>query len=139
MWYFPVSGIMPPGVGDHGDCLFPPFLFPAISVISDLIVPVERQRVVIFSEVNGDDSDTWSWIMYVLTTTIFIVYNTLYPFLNLRNIHRYRRFVVNYSSDVYNASLGWLAVIQVFVLITVPLPREGLLFGLPTMAFGYFA
>lgn len=116
-----------------------PFFFTLVSVISDLIVPVEQQRAVIFLEKNSSDPHTWFKMMYALTTIIFIAYNTLYPLLNLRNIHRYRRFVVNYSSDVYNASLGWLAVIQVFILITVPVPLAGLLFGISTVAFSYFA
>lgn len=116
-----------------------PLLFTLISAISDMIVPVEQQRAVIFSEVNGGESNLWFKIMYVLTTSVFIVYNTLYPFLNLRNIRRYRRFIVNYSSDAYNASLGWLAVIQVLILITVPVPLAGLLFGVPTVTFSYFA
>lgn len=116
-----------------------PLLFTLISVINDIIVPVEQQRAVIFSEVNSGESNLWFKIMYILTTIVFIVYNTLYPILNLRNIHRYRQFIVNYSSDAYNASLGWLAVIQILILITVPVPLAGLLFGVPTAAFSYFA
>lgn len=116
-----------------------PFLFTAISVISDMSAPVGQQSAIIFLGENGSNSKIWFWIMYVLTTTIFIVYNTLYPFLNLRNIHRYRQFIVNYSSDAYHASLGWLAVIQILILITVPVPLAGLLFGAPTVAFSYFA
>lgn len=104
-----------------------------------MIVPVEQQRAVIFSEVNAGESNLWFRVMYVLTTAVFIVYNTLYPFLNLRNIRRYRKFIVNYSSDAYNASLAWLAVIQVLILITVPIPLAGLLFRVPTISFSYFA
>ena len=98
-----------------------------------MIVPVEQQRAVIFSEASADEPNLWFRIMYVLTTTVFIVYNTLYPFLNLRNIRRYRKFIVNYSSDAYNASLAWLAVIQALILITVPVPLAGLLFRIPTI------
>ena len=104
-----------------------------------MIVPVEQQREVIFSEASAGEPNLWFRIMYVLTTTVFIVYNTLYPFLNLRNIRRYRKFIVNYSSDAYNASLAWLAVIQVLILITVPVPLAGLLFHIPTISFSYFA
>lgn len=75
----------------------------------------------------------------ILTTVIFIVYNTLYPLLNLRKIQRYRRFIVNYSADAYNASLGWLAFIQVFILVSVPIPLAGLLLGTSSIAFNYFA
>ena len=46
---------------------------------------------------------------------------------------------MNYSSDAYNASLAWLAVIQVLILITVPVPLAGLLFRIPTISFSYFA
>ena len=62
-----------------------PLLFTLISIISDMIVPVEQQRAVIFSEASAGEPNLWFRIMYVLTTTVFIVYNTLYPFLNLRN------------------------------------------------------
>lgn len=130
------------GTGEHRRInrlhLIIPFLFTAISVVSDIIVPVAQQRAAIFSEGNSGDSNMWLRVMYVLTTSIFIVYNTLYPSLNLRNIRRYRQFIVNYSSDAYTASLGWLSVIQVFILITVPVPLAGLLFGVPEIA-GYFA
>ena len=54
-----------------------PLLFTLISIISDMIVPVEQQRAVIFSEVSADEPNLWFRIMYVLTTTVFIVYNTL--------------------------------------------------------------
>lgn len=116
-----------------------PLLFTLISIISDMIVPVEQQRAVIFSEASAGESNLWFRIMYVLTTAVFIVYNTLYPFLNLRNIRCYRKFIVNYSSNAYNASLAWLAVIQVLILITVPVPLAGLLFRIPTISFSYFA
>lgn len=72
-----------------------------------------------------------------MTVLLFIVYNTLYPILNLRNIRRYRQFIVNYSSDVYNTSLGWLAVIQAFILVTVPIPLAGLLSGISSFSSGY--
>lgn len=78
-------------------------------------------------------------ILPMLTTVIFIVYNTLYPLLNLRKIQRYRRFIVNYSADAYSASLGWLAFIQIFILIAVPIPLAGLLLGPPSIDFNYFA
>lgn len=116
-----------------------PLFFTAISVISDMTVPVEQQRAVIFLEDSFDGPHTWFRVMYGLTTLIFIVYNTFYPILNLRNIRRYRRFIVNYSSDAYTTSLGWLAVIQVLILVTVPLPLAGLLSGVSPFTFSYFA
>lgn len=90
--------------------LIVPLFFTAVSVVGDFTVPV-----------------------------IFTVYNTLYPLLNLRNIRRYRQFVVNYSSDAYHTSLGWLATVQILILITVPLPFAALLTGVPSVVFGYFA
>lgn len=116
-----------------------PLIFTILSVISDITVPLEQQKAVIFLKESNGDSDTWFRILYAFTTLIFIVYNTLYPLLNLRNIRRYRRFIVNYSSDAYTALLGWLAVIQVLILITVPLPLAGLLAGVPGVAFSYVA
>ncbi|WP_455673549.1 helix-turn-helix domain-containing protein [Phocaeicola sp.] len=116
-----------------------PIFFTIISVISDITVPLEQHKAVIFLKESGGDSNTWFRLTYTLTTFIFIIYNTLYPLLNLRNIRRYRRFIVNYSSDAYNTSLGWLAVIQVLILITVPLPLGGLLAGVPSATFSYVA
>lgn len=116
-----------------------PLVFTAISVISDMTVPVEQQRDVIFLEGTSGSPNTWFKAMYALTTLIFIVYNTLYPILNLRNIRRYRRFIVNYSSDAYSTSLGWLAVIQILILITVPIPLAGLLSGVSSLCFSYIA
>lgn len=116
-----------------------PLVFTVLSVISDITVPLEQQKAVIFLKESSGDTDTWFRILYTFTTLIFIAYNTLYPLLNLRNIRRYRRFIVNYSSDAYTESLGWLAVIQVLILITVPLPLAGLLAGVPGVAFSYVA
>lgn len=116
-----------------------PLVFTAISVISDMTVPVEQQRDVIFLEGISGSPNTWFKVMYALTTLIFIVYNTLYPILNLRNIRRYRQFIVNYSSDAYHTSLGWLAAIQIFILITVPIPLAGLLSGISSSTFSYIA
>ena len=89
--------------------LIVPLCFTAVSVVGDFTVPV------------------------------FVVYNTLYPLLNLRNIRRYRKFVVNYSSDACHTSLGWLATVQILILVTVPLPFAALLTGIPSVAFSYFA
>lgn len=116
-----------------------PLVFTVLSVISDITVPLEQQKAVIFLKESNGDSDTWFRMLYVFTTLIFIVYNTFYPLLNLRNIRRYQRFIVNYSSDAYTESLGWLTVVQVLILITVPLPLAGLLAGVPGVAFSYVA
>ena len=118
--------------------LIVPLFFTAVSVVGDFTVPVEVQTALIYSG-ESSGSGFWFRMMYILTTVIFIVYNTLYPLLNLRNIRRYRQFVVNYSSDAYHTSLGWLATVQILILITVPLPFAALLTGVPSVVFGYFA
>ena len=119
--------------------LLPPLLFTAVSVISDFTVPVELQASLIYDGKSGADPHTWFRFTYILTTLVFIVYNTLYPLLNLRNIRHYRRFIVNYSSDAYHTSLGWLGTVQILILLTVPLPFAGLLIGISSPAFSYFA
>lgn len=119
--------------------LIVPLCFTAISVVGDFTVPVDVQTTLIYSGEGGGGSGFWFRMMYILTTVIFIVYNTLYPLLNLRNIRRYQQFVVNYSSDTYHTSLGWLATVQMLIMITVPLPFAGLLMGIPSVALSYFA
>ncbi len=58
----------------------------------------------------------WHWVVPVflmgasfeggiLVSLVFFIYNTLYPALNLRNIYRYRRFIVDYSSEAQRISL----------------------------------
>lgn len=116
-----------------------PLFFTAVSAVGDFTVPVEMQTALIFSHESGASSGFWFRMMYSFTTVIFIVYNTLYPLMNLCNIRRYRQFVVNYSSDAYHTSLKWLATVQVLILITVPLPFAGLLMGIPSVALSYFA
>ena len=59
----------------------------------------------------------WHWVVPVflmgasfeggiLVSLVFFIYNTLYPALNLRNIYRYRRFIVDYSSEAQRISLA---------------------------------
>lgn len=116
-----------------------PFFFTVVSAIGSFSVSAEEQTNLIFSGKSLGEAPLLFRLTYVITPVIFVVYNTLYPLLNLRNIHRYRRFVVNFSSDTYRTSLGWLATIQVLILITVPLPFAGLLTGISAAFFGYFA
>ena len=111
-----------------------PLFLTAVSVVNAILVPVEQQVRLIY---NDTGSGTWFRITYVTTTILFVVYNSLYPALNLRNIHRYRLFIVNYSADAYSTSLGWLTFIQILILITVPLPLAGLLIGIPATAISY--
>ncbi len=107
----------------------------AVSVIFDFAVPVSLQAAVVY----GDDaSGTWFRVMYAVTTLVFVVYNTVYPALSLRNIRRYKRCVVNYSSDARRSSLGWLALMQALILVCVPVPLAGLLFRVPVFATNYF-
>lgn len=58
--------------------------------------------------------------------------------LNLRNIYRYRRFIVDYSSEAQRISLDWLAAVQVFILVCVPVPLAGLLLDMETFSSSYF-
>lgn len=74
---------------------------------------------------------------YTGKSRVFI-YNTLYPALNLRNIYRYRRFIVDYSSEAQRISLDWLAAVQVFILVCVPVPLAGLLLDMETFSSSYF-
>lgn len=74
---------------------------------------------------------------YTGKSRVFI-YNTLYPALNLRNIYRYKRFIVDYSSEAQRISLDWLAAVQVFILVCVPVPLAGLLLDMETFSSSYF-
>jgi len=74
----------------------------------------------------------------ILVSLVFFIYNTLYPALNLRNIYRYRRFIVDYSSEAQRISLDWLAAVQVFILVCVPVPLAGLLLDMETFSSSYF-
>lgn len=74
----------------------------------------------------------------ILVSLVFFIYNTLYPALNLRNIYRYRRFIVDYSSEAQRISLDWLAAVQVFILACVPVPLAGLLLDMETFSSSYF-
>lgn len=69
---------------------------------------------------------------------LFVVYNSVYPLLNVLRIKRYREYVVNYSSDVSHTSLGWLFVVQILILITIPLPLAMILLGAEISQFGYW-
>lgn len=77
-------------------------------------------------------------VIYVVIAIVFVIYNTLYPLLNLRNIRRYRRFVVNYSSEAQRISLDWLMAIQVLILLSVPVPLAGLLVNIEIFSSSYF-
>lgn len=110
-----------------------PLLIVAAATVSCLVVPVEQQAVAIYGETTAD-TNLWFKVMYTITTVIFIIYNSLYPILNLRNIRRYRLFVVNYSSDEQRISLHWLTLMQALILVSVPFPLAGLLLGISTFS-----
>lgn len=113
-----------------------PLFLTAASFVSDMVVPVSEQSAVIYG--GSEAPNAWYRIVYTLTTLIFVIYNTLYPILNLVNIRRYRRFVVDYSSDVQHTSLDWLTAMQALILICVPVPLAGLLSGVELFASEYF-
>ena len=114
-----------------------PLFLTGISAVSDLLVTAEKQMGVVYGEAE-QMSDGWFHVVFMLTTVIFVVYNTVYPLLSLRNIYRYRRFVVDYSSDVQHTSLDWLFVMQVLILICVPVPLAGLLLNIEIIASSWF-
>lgn len=116
--------------------LIVPVFITLISLYCDINVPIEQQIAVIY---GYDETNTGMGfkVMYIFTAVVFVVYNTLYPILNLLHIHRYRRFIANYSADAYRTSLGWLSVIQVLILISVPIPLAALLLGVHGSASGF--
>ncbi len=114
-----------------------PFVITAVSLGCDLLVPAEKQVTVMYGG-EGATSDVWFGVVYASTSVVFIVYNTLYPLLSLRNIRRYRRFVVDYSSEAQRTSLDWLFSMQLLILICVPVPFAGLLLGIDTFASPWF-
>lgn len=114
-----------------------PFIITAVSLGCDLLVPADKQMTVVYGGA-GPTSDAWFGVVYVFTSVVFIVYNTFYPLLSLRNIRRYRRFVVDYSSEAQRTSLDWLFSMQLLILICVPVPFAGLLLGIDTFASPWF-
>lgn len=114
-----------------------PFVITAVSLGCDLLVPAEKQMNVVYGG-EGATSDVWLGVVYASTSVVFIVYNTLYPLLSLRNIRRYRRFVVDYSSEAQRTSLDWLFGIQLLILVCVPVPLAGVLLNINIFASPWF-
>lgn len=114
-----------------------PFIITTVATVSDVFVPAEQKMPVMFGEISISP-DNWFGVAYFYTSIIFIVYNTLYPLLSLRNIIRYRRFIVNYSSEAQRTSLDWLFGIQLLILVCVPVPFAGLLLNIDTFASTWF-
>lgn len=114
-----------------------PLAVAAFSAGCDLFVPAEKQMAVVYGDASLT-SDTWFGIVYILTSIVFIVYNTLYPLLSLRNIRRYRRFVVDYSSEAQRTSLDWLFGIQLLIFVCIPVPLAGILLGIDTFSSSWF-
>lgn len=114
-----------------------PFVITAVSLGCDLFVPADKLETVVYGR-EDLTSDVWFGTVYVFTSVVFIVYNTFYPLLSLRNIRRYRRFVVDYSSEAQRTSLDWLFSMQLLILVCVPVPFAGLLLGIDTFASPWF-
>ena len=114
-----------------------PVVLTVFSFLGDLLVPVEKQMGAMYAEAELTPA-TWFGIGYMLTSIIFVVYNTLYPLLSLRNIRRYRRFAVDYSSEAQRTSLDWLFGIQLLILVCIPVPLAGILLGSDTFASPWF-
>lgn len=114
-----------------------PLFLTAFSALSDLLVPAEKQMNIIYGGADWT-SDSWFGTVFIFTSIVFIVYNTLYPLLSLHNIRRYRRFVVDYSSDAQRTSLDWLSGMQILILVCVPVPLAGLLLHIETFASSWF-
>lgn len=114
-----------------------PLAVVAFSAGCDLFVPAEKQMAVVYGGASLT-SDMWFGIVYILTSIVFIVYNTLYPLFNLRNIRRYRRFVVDYSSETQRTSLDWLFGIQLLIFVCIPVPLAGILLDIDTFSSSWF-
>ncbi|WP_294143115.1 AraC family transcriptional regulator [uncultured Sanguibacteroides sp.] len=114
-----------------------PVLITALSAIGYTLVPAGSQVTTVYRE-DVLTPGTWFNVVYITTTIVFVVYNTLYPLLSLRNIRHYRRFIVDYSSDEQRTSLGWLAAMQALILVSVPIPLAGLLIGIPAFSTSGF-
>lgn len=114
-----------------------PFVITAVSLGCDLFVPAGKQMNAVWDGWNTM-SGAWFGIVYLLTSVVFIIYNTLYPLLSLRNIRRYRRFVVDYSSEAQRTSLDWLFGIQLLILLCIPVPLAGILLGIDTFSSPWF-
>lgn len=78
------------------------------------------------------------FVVHIFTSIVFIVYNTLYPLLNLHNIRRYRHFVVDYSSEAQRTSLDWLFGIQLLIFVCIPVPLAGILLGIDLFSSSWF-
>lgn len=114
-----------------------PLVLAAVAAVSGLLVPADRQLAVVYGR-EGMTGDAWFGMVYVLTSVVFIVYNTLYPLLSLHNIRRYRRFIVDYSSDAQRTSLDWLFGIKMLILVCVPVPLAGILLNVESLTSSWF-
>lgn len=97
----------------------------------------DRQMAVVYGR-EGMTPDAWFGVVYILTSVVFIVYNTLYPLLSLRNIRHYRRFIVDYSSDAQRTSLDWLLGIKMLILVYIPVPLAGILLNVESLTSSWF-
>jgi AraC-like DNA-binding protein len=106
-----------------------PFLLTVVALVSTFVVSFEERMAVIYH--TGESAgNAWFSLLYSLTRIVFIVYNMLYPVLGLLRIRLYRLSIVDYSADTQRTSLGWLSVMFMLTLITIPVPLTGMLLGL---------
>ncbi|GHV55618.1 hypothetical protein FACS1894182_00250 [Bacteroidia bacterium] len=75
----------------------------------------------------------------ILTSVVFVAYNTLYPVLGILRIRRYRRSIEDYSADAQRTSLNWLLLMQALTLITIPVPLFGMLFNVDVFSGSWFS
>ncbi|MDR1335719.1 MAG: AraC family transcriptional regulator [Tannerella sp.] len=113
-----------------------PVLLTAVAAVISLTVPVDRQIEVVY---GGGEGDRLFAALYLLTNTVFVVYNILYPVLGILRICRYRRNIVDYSADAQRTSLNWLLLMQALTLVTIPVPIAGLLLNIDVFSHSWIS
>jgi AraC-like DNA-binding protein/uncharacterized membrane protein len=102
----------------------------------DATVPLDRKMEVIY---GGGKGDRWFGVAHLLAGIVFFINFTLYPILGILRIRSYRRNIGDYYADPHSASLRWLTIVLVLVLITVPAPLTGLLMNLNVFVTSWFS
>jgi AraC-like DNA-binding protein len=113
-----------------------PALLTAVSAIITLTVPVDRKIEVVY---GGGEGDSRFAALYLLTNTVFVAYNILYPVFGILRICRYRRNIVDYSADAQRTSLNWILLMQALTLVTIPIPIAGLLLNVDVFASSWIS
>lgn len=99
-----------------------------VSLIVVLIMPTEHKQSMIgafYDNGNSQGSSLFSGLPYARAVLII-----LYSVLSFKRIHRYRKTVVNYSSDEERISLNWLYVLVIVLLCQLIIPLFAVLLGL---------